>query len=227
LAAVCEKHGIKLILNLGDSYGVMLNGKPLAEYAWGAAFDLTDGCLVSAGEGGAFVYSEWEAYAPCHARHNCGRALGEGATLQMGAILGSNTRITEWQAGMAGHDLRRLDGLMSERKAKARAVTESLNHPWLAPLQVIDGGVPALGAIICRYDKTKNSGKSIDEAAEALRQKGFDARRPWKAMHRQPVFASAYFRKATGRTGGYGDAGLENSIEAEETLIWIKEVLCK
>jgi len=40
-------------------------------------------------------------------------------------------------------------------------------------------------------------------------------------MHRQPVFDSPYFRKATGSDVEYRDEKLVNSINAEETLIWI------
>ncbi|MCL1796174.1 MAG: DegT/DnrJ/EryC1/StrS family aminotransferase, partial [Clostridia bacterium] len=55
LAKICADHGIKLVVNLGDGYNTALHGKPMARYAWGTVLDLSDGCALPAGEGGALV----------------------------------------------------------------------------------------------------------------------------------------------------------------------------
>ena len=222
LESICQENGVKLIINLGDGYNSALDGKPLTHYAWGTVINLADGCALSAGEGGALVHNDTAAYAACCAYHNCGRAHGEGDTLIMDAILGGNMRITEWQAAMAEAGINELDAVLAERKTKAETILESVKYELLAPLPVIDKGSSSYSSLIFRYNKDKNNGVSVNLAVEELRRRGYNACRPWKAMHRQPVFTSPYFQKVTGHSGGYNDNGLDNSIAAENEFIWIK-----
>ena len=222
LADLCGESGAKLIINLGDGYDSLYDGLFLTHYAWGTVLNLSDGCAVSAGAGGAVVNNDKDAYCACFAYHNCGRAPGDGSTLVMDDILGGNMRITEWQAAMVEAGISELDDVLAKRKNNAKKISQALSScGWLTPVPVIDKGVSSPGALIFRYGKDKNNNLPVDTAVGELRGQGYDARRPWKAMHRQPAFASPYFQKITGRTGKYGDAGLDNSIAAEEELIWI------
>ena len=43
-----------------------------------------------------------------YAAHNCGRTLGEGATLNVDEAIGGNRRITEWQAALIYDELVKL-----------------------------------------------------------------------------------------------------------------------
>jgi len=222
LAEICKNSEAKLIINLGDGYNSLFNGQPLTKYAWGTIINLSDGYALSAGEGGALIHNDETAHHTCFAYHNCGRAMGEGAGLIMNDILGSNMRITEWQAAMIEAGLSELDKILTERKNKARSVLENLKYDWLTAMPVVDNGVSSFSSVIYKYNKEKNNNLSVNEAVNELRNLGYDAAQPWRAMHRQPVFTSPYFQKITGYTSGYGDDGLENSIAAEKELIWIK-----
>ena len=221
LAAICAEKGIKLIINLGDGYNTVLEGKPLAQYAYGAVLDLSDGCALSAGEGGILVNNTREAYAAAFAYHNCGRTPGEGSTLKMDDIIGGDMRIAEWQAAVAEAAMDELDGILAGRKKKAQAALKELACDWLTPLSVIDGGISSYGSVIFKYNKAKGGGRQIDAVVKELCKKGYNACRPWVAMHRQPVFTTPYFQKVTGRVAGYSEDGLKQSIIAEENLVWI------
>jgi len=221
IAALCNKNGVKLILNLGDGYNTALDGKPLAQYAYSTVVDLSDGHALSAGEGAALIHNDNAAYMAGFAFHNCGRYPGAGDTLDMDTILGGDYRIAEWQSAMAAAGLDELDAVLLHRKEKAKTTWEAVSSDWLTPLPIIPGGVSSFHSVIFKYHKEKNGELPIDGAIEALRSRGYNACRPWQAMHRQPVFASGYFKKMTGHVNGYSDKGLEHSIAAGETLIWV------
>jgi dTDP-4-amino-4,6-dideoxygalactose transaminase len=222
LENLCREKNIKLIINLDDGYNAVLNAKRLAQYAWGTIINFAGGSALYAGEGGAVINNDPAANAACQAYHNCGRAVGEGATLIMGDILGGNMRITEWQSVIIETGLAELDKILDARKAKAETALESIKYDWLAPVNIIDKGASSYSALIFRYNKDKNNGLAVSAAVEELCKSGYNACRPWKAMHRQPAFSSPYFQKITGHTGKYGDGGLASSIAAEDELIWIK-----
>jgi len=221
LADLCNQNGVKIILNLGDGYNTLLNGKPLSQYAYGTIVDLSDGQALSAGEGGALIHHDEAAYMAGFAFHNCGRYPGAGNTLDMDTILGGDYRIAEWQAAMAEAGIDELDAVLLHRKEKAKTTWEAVSSDWLIPLPIIPGGVSSFHSVIFKYHKERNGDLPIDGAIEALRSRGYNACRPWQAMHRQPVFASGYFKKMTGHVNGYSDKGLEHSIAAGETLIWV------
>ena len=222
LENMCKEKGIKLIINLGDGYNSTLDEKPLSQYAWGTIINFAEGYALSAGEGGAVVHNDPAANAVCYAYHDCGRARGEGATLIVDNILGGNMRITEWQAVIIETGVNELDKILDIRKAKAKTILESVKYEWLTPLSVINKGVSSYNSLIFRYNKDKNNGLPVNTAVEKLCSLGYNACRPWKAMHRQPAFSSPYFQKITGYKDKYSDNGLANSIAAEEELIWIR-----
>jgi dTDP-4-amino-4,6-dideoxygalactose transaminase len=222
LESLCKEKGIKLIINLGDGYNSAFNSKPIGQYAWGAIVNFADGYSLSAGEGGGAVHNDAAANATCHAYHNCGRAVGEGASLVIDDdMLGGNMRITEWQSVIIETGIEESDKILTARKAKAEKVLESVKFDWLTPLTIIDKGISSYHSLIYRYNKDKNNGLTVSAAIEELRKSGLKACRPWKAMHRQPAFSSPYFKKITGFNGKYSDDGLTNSIAAEEELIWV------
>jgi len=182
---------------------------------------LSDGKAISAGNGGALILNSEDAFIAGYAYHNCGRSPGVGSILTTGAILGGNFRITEWQAAMAEAEFYELDAKLADRKDRASATMAELTNDWLTPLPVVAGGVSSHSAIIFRYDREKNNGLAIDRVIDDLCNKGYNACLPWCAMHTQPVFQTQYFKKNTGNTAGYSDIGLENSISAENELIWV------
>lgn len=222
LAEICASVNVKLIINLGDGYDSVQNGKSLVHYAWGTVLDISDGTALPAGEGGALINNDEAAFFAGFAYHNCGRTPGAGSSLDMDSIVGGDLRIAEWQAAMVEANINELDTKLARRRDKAKEVLELLASNWLTPLPVVDGGVSSFGSLIFRYNKEKNNRLSIDTIITELRDKGYNACRPWRAMHRQPVFTSPYFKKLTGNSAGYSDEGLTNSIDAEETLVWIK-----
>jgi dTDP-4-amino-4,6-dideoxygalactose transaminase len=224
LAEICKEKNIALIINLGDGFDTAQDGKPLTKYALASVMDFADGCAVPAGLAGALAIDDKKIYSMAYAFHNCGRTpdVEDVNSLVMEDLIGGDMRIAEWQSALIEVGMGELDVVLKNRKAKAEALLKDIPCKCLTPIKIIDGGVSSYSYVIYKHNKDECGGETIEVAVKELQEKGFNACRPWVAMHRQSVFASDYFKKATGYTKGYTNDGVEESIQAEESLIWIK-----
>lgn len=195
LRELCNEYGLKLILNLADGYAVSQAGRPLASWADAAVADVSDGCAVSCGLGGAVLCDGREVFDRCFAVHNCGRPLGEGATLTFDEVLGGDMRIAEWQC------------LMLERALVRAKKADAAPSPFL----------PSVPGAQC----DPAAGWFCDE--RELDGDGWRADRPYRAMHRAPVFQSEAYRKLTGETGSWGDEAFPVSVWAQEHLVRVRK----
>lgn len=94
LRQIADEHGLKLILNLLDC------ADPRASLAHAAFVDMSVGCRVDLGLAGAAFTDSQEDFDCFYAHHNCGRPMGDGATLSFDETVGGDLRIAEWQAAL-------------------------------------------------------------------------------------------------------------------------------
>ena len=130
LARFCEEKGLCLILNLGDIWGLTLNGKPIHSYGCAAFVDMSQGCALDLGLAGAVLSDVTADFRMIYARHDCGRDPGDGASLTFDDILGGDLRIAEWQASLLPGKLEQITPCTSARSK----LTDMANAPfWQDP----------------------------------------------------------------------------------------------
>lgn len=100
LSAFCKEKGLYFIINLGDAWGVQVEGKVIHSYADAAFVDMSQDCALDLGLAGAIITDNEEDFNLFYAYHNCGRPLGDGCTLSFDEIIGGDLRIAEFQASM-------------------------------------------------------------------------------------------------------------------------------
>lgn len=88
--------------------GGRLLGDCRGEYADAVIYSFAEGADIYAGNAGALVTDSKSLFDRAYAAHNCGRTLGEGATLNVDEAIGGNRRITEWQAALIYDELVKL-----------------------------------------------------------------------------------------------------------------------
>ena len=98
---ICRTHSTPLILNAGGYFSLTKDGTPLTAYADAVLYSLEAGSEIYAGKGGLIATDDDTVFAGAFAYHNCGRAPGEGCTLNVDAIVGGDLRVTEWTATAA------------------------------------------------------------------------------------------------------------------------------
>ena len=202
LARICKENDILFILNAGDGVGTMLNGIEICSYADAVVYDLSVGGLLDIGKGGAVVTNGQNCYYSSYSYHTCGRSIGGDTTaLEFDKIIGGDFRVTEWHACLLREALEKAGETLRVRAEKVKE-TDRQNQ-----IDIIDGGISSRSYVILK-----------DRAGDC----GTQDCAVYKVMHRQPFFESGYFRKLTGRTYGYDDKGLENSIKAGNNYRWRK-----
>jgi len=75
-------------------------GRTLTKFCDFAVYTFSEGSDIYAGCGGALLTDEPRLFHIAYALHNCGRTLGEEASVFVDKAVGGNLRITEWQAAI-------------------------------------------------------------------------------------------------------------------------------
>ncbi|NIP22354.1 MAG: DegT/DnrJ/EryC1/StrS family aminotransferase, partial [Phycisphaerae bacterium] len=87
------------------------------------------------GEGGAVIGNDEKIMDKCHSYHNCGRPFGSIKATSGYPIMGTNRRMTEYQAAILHSQIKRL-----ERDARKR--TENADY-LTSKIKDIPGIIPA------------------------------------------------------------------------------------
>ena len=96
----CRSRSIPLILSAAGYIRTKWRGQSLLGYADAAVYSLEKGSEIYAGKGGFIATNDLEVYSGAFAWHNCGRAFGEGASLNIEGIIGGDFRVSEWTAAV-------------------------------------------------------------------------------------------------------------------------------
>ncbi len=149
------------------------------------AFSFQSSKNITSGEGGMVVTNDRKLYELCWSYHNCGRVM-EG-TWYRHDLLGSNYRMTEFQAAILLAQLSRLGEQTAKRNSNARYLSEKLAK--------IDGVKPlrrypkvtthAYHLYIFRYDASAFGGLARAKFIEALRAEGIPCSSGYAPLHKE------------------------------------------
>ena len=158
----------------------------------------------------------------CWSIHHCGRSRG-GAWYGH-ALLGTNYRMTDWQAAILIVQLGRLERQMERRERAAAFLDRSL--------PTIDGiSVPAPDPRVTRHARhlyvfridVERLRRTPESFAEALRAEGIPATSGYTPLHRQALFRSDEVRRITQGTVDYEALQMPVTDTACRQIIWIPQ----
>ncbi|HTB09951.1 MAG TPA: DegT/DnrJ/EryC1/StrS family aminotransferase [Bryobacteraceae bacterium] len=124
LAALAEKNQLKIIEDCAHAHGGQFEGRGAGSIGDLSCFSFQESKLMTAGEGGIVLTSNLAHFEHLQTQVNCGRASVTDQYQQR--VLGSNYRMTEWQAAMLLGQLEMLPDLAEKRAARAKRLTEAL-----------------------------------------------------------------------------------------------------
>jgi dTDP-4-amino-4,6-dideoxygalactose transaminase len=147
---------------------------------------------ITAGEGGIVLTSDEELAELCRSATNCGRRTG-GAWYDHDYV-GSNLRMTEFQAAILIAQLARLDDQIKQRERAAALLDERLaNLPGIRLIKPEPRMTRrSYHMYIFRLDE-RAAGVSRDRFVDALSAEGVPASRGWY----HPLYANGVFQKAS------------------------------
>lgn len=195
LLPLAREHGLAVVEDTAHAHGSSWRGTPLGSLGDIGSFSLQQSKNLTAGEGGILITNDDALALKLWSFANQGRDP-HGRWYEHG-MLGSNLRMTAWQAAVLLAQLETFDEQLTRRQANARYLSSILEE--------IDGPAPMRWDIRCdnhahhlymmRYDPAKFNGLPRDEFVEALKAEGVPCSTGYyRPLYEQPPLAEPYSR---------------------------------
>jgi perosamine synthetase len=191
---IARKHNIKLIEDCCEALGGRLGDRPAGSFGDCGVFGFYPNKQMTTGEGGIVVTDDDRLAELCVSMRNQGRATGRANVYDR---LGYNYRMTELSAALGEAQVRRLDEILSQRRAVAACYNRALAE--IDEIHLPPSDDPAFHSwfvyVIRLGDRF--DGKDRDLLMRALRQEGIETARYFPAIHLQP-----YIKRTLGTSEG-------------------------
>jgi dTDP-4-amino-4,6-dideoxygalactose transaminase len=185
------QHGLAVLEDAAHAWGSQWRGRGAGTLGRCGTFSFQVSKNITAGEGGMLVTDDEELADLCRSFSHCGRA--KDGNWYDHPVLGSNLRITEFQAAILLAQLTRLEEQTGRRARSAALLDEAL------------AGVPGIRLLAPAPDMTRRSYHMyvfrVDEEAlgaprstflRALEAEGVPASQGWyQPLYRNPLFTRA------------------------------------
>jgi dTDP-4-amino-4,6-dideoxygalactose transaminase len=192
LSRVAQKHELALLEDAAHAWGSLLDGRGPGSIGRCATFSFQISKNITSGEGGIILTNDEPLADLCRSATNCGRRKG-GAWYDHD-YLGSNLRMTEFQAAILLAQLARLEEQIAQRERSASVLDRRLSE--LPGIRIVRPE-PRMNRrsyhlYIFRIDENE-LGIARDRFVEALVAEGVPASRGWY----HPLYANGVFQKAS------------------------------
>jgi dTDP-4-amino-4,6-dideoxygalactose transaminase len=129
LQRICAEHNLILIEDAAHAHGSEWKGKRAGSFGLVGSFSFQNSKVLAAGEGGLVVTSDRQLADRIRSFANCGRTVGRPFFEH--AVLGTNLRLSAFQAAILLAQLERLPQQIATRTANAqllRTETDDMNE---------------------------------------------------------------------------------------------------
>ncbi len=188
IVAVGRKHGLKVIEDACQSHGAIWKGQKVGGIADAGTFSFQASKNLNAGEGGAVVSNNREIGELAWSYHNCGR-VKTGAWYEH-HVLGSNYRMTEFQAALLLAQMEPLEAQTQTRQANGDYLTKLLNEVDGVETMRADERVTrnAYHLYIFRYKPEAFGGLPKKKFIEALSAEGIPCSSGYVPLYKERAF---------------------------------------
>ncbi len=185
---IAKKHNLVVIEDCAQAHSAEWKGRKVGSIGDMGCFSFQSSKNLCAGEGGIITTNNKEFGDKCWSFHNCGR-IRQGAWYEH-PLLGSNLRMTEWQAGILLAQMERLDEQTKIRNHNALYLSKKLSEiDGIKPL-VRDERVTthAYHLYIFRYDSSKFNNVPKYKFIEALNAEGVPCSSGYNPLYKDDLF---------------------------------------
>jgi len=138
--AIAKKHNLKVIEDACQAWLAEWRGKKCGTLGDLGCFSFQESKHLPCGEGGAVVGNDDEIMDRCFSYHNCGRPYGSLKRTSGYPIIGTNRRMTEYQAAILLSQIQRLEKDTAMRVENANYLTSKIKDiPGIVPHKLYDG----------------------------------------------------------------------------------------
>lgn len=231
LQALASEHGLKIIEDCAHVHGGQYRGEGAGSIGDLGCFSFQESKLMTAGEGGIVITSNLQFFEHLQSQVNCGRASTTDQFEQR--VLGSNYRMTEFQAAMLIGQLEMLPELADQRARAAAQLSSALaTISGVRPLPPQPGITrEAIYCYVFQY-RPEDQRVARDLFVAALEAEGI----PCDGRFYEPVYRSDLFyatpencpQLAAGRDGPVDYASVRCPVSeraAYEESVWLPQFL--
>lgn len=192
LTALAQKHDIRLIEDAAQAHAAAWKGKRVGAIGDLGTFSFQASKNLNAGEGGFITSSKRDLAERAWSLHNCGRSR-QGAWYEH-ALVGSNYRLSEFQAGLLLSQLESLDEHTQRRTRNGQALGKLLDGiEGISPTEPDERiTTHAYHLFIMRYSSAAFKGLSRNRFIEALQKEGIPCSSGYQPLYREAAFASHF-----------------------------------
>lgn len=220
LVDVAARHGLELVEDACHAWGSAWKEHGAGTLGRCGVFSFQESKNLTAGEGGIIVTNDAQLSDRCHSIVNCGRE--EGAAWYHHINLGTNARLTEFQAALLRVQLERYPEQLSTREARARQLDEALRKiPGLTPQPTPADMTRRSYHLYCLRFDAGAFGMSRDDFLAAAAASGL----PVVAGYPLPLYKQPLFEKFLARHDYHAcDCPVTEALCAAEGL-WLSQTV--
>jgi dTDP-4-amino-4,6-dideoxygalactose transaminase len=138
--AIAKKHNLIVIEDACQAWLAEWRGKKCGSMGDLGCFSFQNSKHLPCGEGGAIIGNDDEVMDRCFSYHNCGRPHGSVKRTSSYPIIGTNRRMTEYQAAILLSQMKRLEKDTETRNENAQYLTSKIkNIPGIIPHKLYEG----------------------------------------------------------------------------------------
>lgn len=188
-SSLAERHRLVLIEDAAHAHGAVWRGKPVGNFGIAATFSFQSFKLVTSGEGGIVLTNSSEIAQKVWSYCNQGRRKGAGWFEHF--TLGTNYRITGFQAAILSQQIKRLPEQTRKREENVEHLRQKLRT---IPGFVLSESDPRVKRhphylVTVRYQASEFGGAKRDTVIQALRAEGI----PVQAVYPYPLYRNPLF----------------------------------
>ncbi len=222
---IAEEHDLYVIEDSAHAHGSEWKGRRVGAIGDAGSFSFQCSKNLTSGEGGFITTNDTAIFEKCWAIHNCGRDI-HGNIWYGHPYIGTNARMTEWQAAILNTQLERLDEQIDKRMANADYLNSRLKEiPCMETLKHDERvNRNSYHLFLFKFKSEKCKGLSREMFIKALTAEGIPSSPGYVCLYKQPLFNTPEFKRITGSNIRYGELYLETAEKlCNAEAIWFTQ----
>lgn len=216
-AAIAAKHGLYILEDAAHATGSEWKGTRVGAIGTAGSFSFQASKNLTAGEGGIITTNDETLYDKCFSIHHCGRDIKSGIWYDHPNI-GTNARMSEWQAAILNIQMERLDSQLETRMANAAYLDGRLAEiPCMGIMrQDPRANRVAYHLYLFKFFKERCKNLSKEKFIEAVKAEGIPVAPGYARLYKQGMLATREAKRILNAGVSYENICLENAEKASE-----------
>jgi perosamine synthetase len=197
ITAIAKKHNLVVIEDACQAWLAQYRGKCCGTIGDLGCFSFQNSKHLPCGEGGAVVGNDEELMDRVHSFHNCGRPYGSVKATSGYPIIGTNRRMTEYQAAILLNQMQRLEVDTARRWENGQYLTSKIKDiPGIIPCKLYEGTTRAVFHLYpFRYKKERFNNAPREKFIAALSAEGVPCSGGYGPQYRDGLIEAALTSK--------------------------------